>query len=199
MNPRKICNAFNFLVAGCLLSLGSPHVHPAQANNTVSESLLYQPHTLYSGWRKDIDTLTHFTGMFCPDYIGRLSRSAIVPDLKELGTGCVYETENGDIKVIFRRHKKDTSATLINNFKSGYTKSKFTLLKMDTPTNEVAFQTETISRVGRIESFSAYTAPAADYTVWTSISSALPMSELDTIRVLFKKLTVRIERQQSSR
>ncbi|SFT63731.1 hypothetical protein SAMN05444141_102458 [Pseudovibrio denitrificans] len=181
---------------GCTVLLSSSFTTIAQANSTISESLLYQPHTLHNGWRKDVDALTHFTGMFCPDYISQLSRSALVPDLKELGTGCVYETENGEIKVIFRRHKKDTAATLINNFKSGYRQSHFKPLNLKTPQNEVAFRTETTMNMGRVESFVAYTAPSADYTVWTSISDDLPVSELEKIRALFKSLAVRIEKEQ---
>ncbi|KZL14895.1 hypothetical protein PsAD37_04653 [Pseudovibrio sp. Ad37] len=193
LSQHILSSASKAILSSCLLLTASLL---AQANSTISESLLYQPHTLHNGWRKDVEALTHFTGMFCPDYISKLSRSALVPDLKELGIGCIYETENGEIKVIFRRHKKDTATTLINNFKSGYSQSHFKPLALKTPQNEVAFRTETTMRMGRVESFTAYTAPSADYTVWASISDDLPVSELEKIRALFKKLTLRVEQEQ---
>ena len=188
-----LISAAKALLSSCLLLSGSLF---AQANSTISESLLYQPHTLHNGWRKDVDALTHFTGIFCPDDISRLSRSALVPDLKELGIGCVYETEDGKIKVIFRRHKRDTATALINNFKNGYRQSNFKPLVLKTPQNEVAYRTETKMRTGHIESFAAYTAPSADYTLWTSMSDDLLVSELEKIRTLFKKLILRIEQEQ---
>ncbi len=188
-----LTNASKVLFSSCLLLSGSLFAH---ANITIPENLLYQPHTLHNGWRKDVDALTHVTGMFCPDYISNLSRSALVPDLKELGIGCIYETGNGNIKVIFRRHWKNTATALINNFKTGYRESHFKPLDLKIPQNEVAFRTETTMRMGRVESFAAYTAPGADYTVWTSISDDLPIGELEKIRVLFKKLTLRVEQEQ---
>lgn len=198
-SQRMPANACKALLTGCMLVISSQLSLPAQANPTISESLLYQPHALHNGWRKDVDALTHFTGMFCPDYMNQLSRSAVVPDLKELGIGCVYETEGGEIKVIFRRHRKGTATALIKNFKSGYEQSKFKPLALKTPQNEVAFRTETMMRLGRIESFTAYTAPSADYTVWTSLSDDLPVSALQKINSLFKKLTIRIEQHQQDK
>ncbi|GHB32216.1 hypothetical protein GCM10007094_21250 [Pseudovibrio japonicus] len=199
-SQRTLANACKAVLTGCLLFINGHHlVQPAQAHPKVSEDLLYQPHTLHNGWRKDVDALTHFTGMFCPDYMGQLSRSAVVPDLKELGIGCIYEMEDGEIKVVFRRHKKGTATALINDFKSGYQQSKFKLLDLKTPQNEVAFKTETMARFGRIESFTAYTAPSADYTVWTSLSDDLPESALQKINSRFKKLTIRIEQHQQDK
>ncbi len=198
-SQRTLAKTCKAVLTGCLLIASSNLTHPAQANPTVSESLLYQPHTLHNGWRKDVDALTHFTGMFCPDYMGQLSRSAVVPDLKELGTGCIYETEDGEIKVIFRRHKKGTATSLIKSFKSGYQQSKFKPLDLKAPQNEVAFRTETMERLGRIESFAAYTAPSADYTVWASLSDDLPASALQKVNSFFKKLTIRIEQRQQDK
>ncbi|SDR36936.1 hypothetical protein [Pseudovibrio sp. Tun.PSC04-5.I4] len=179
-------------VSLCFL-MGSAASTLAQSNNRVSESLLYQPRILQNGWRKDIDALTHFSGMFCPDYIGKLSRSVLIPDMKELGIGCIYETEGGKIKTIFRRHKKGTAKQVLSNFNSGFTESHFQQLKLGIPENEIAFRTETMEGMGRIESLISYTAPTSDYTVWTSISDQLPISELDEVRLNFMNLAIKIE------
>ncbi len=166
------------------------------ANNTISESLLYQPHTLHNGWRKDIDALTHFTGMLCPNYIGKLSRSGLVPDMKELGIGCIYETEGGGITVIFRRHAKGTATELIRSFKNGYQKSQFPPLQTQTSQSNVTFQTGAGIGPDRIETFVSYTGNTADYTLWISAPGDLPIRLLEAIRTRFKKLAISIEAQK---
>lgn len=181
------------LAAGLCFLIGSATGTLAQSNNRVSESLLYQPHALQNGWRKDVDALTHFSGMFCPDYIGKLSRSVLIPDMKELGVGCIYETEDGEIKTIFRRHKKGIAKQVLSNFASGFSQSHFQQLKLARPASKIAFRTETMKKLGRMESYISYSTPTSDYTVWTSISDQLPISELNEVRLNFKKLTIKIE------
>jgi len=166
------------------------------ANNELSESLLYQPHTLYNGWRKDVNVLTHFSGMFCPDYLGGLSRAGLVPDMRELGIGCIYEDQSGEITAIFRRHKPKSTPEVLMKFSKYYKQNHFPRQEAGIPENTVAFKTEASPINGRIEAMSAYAGTSADYTLWISISDHMAVGTIELVQADFRQLSRVIEKEQ---
>lgn len=180
------------LAAACLAAI-VPSSVSAQSGASISESLLYQPHTLHNGWRKDVRGLTHFSGMFCPNYIGDLSRSELVPNLKELGTGCVYESEDGKIRAVFRKHKKSDLSHITSNFISGFEQSGFKRAAQNTAPDTIVFHTE--NRYGEqiMETLISFSGNQSNYSLWIALPSSQLPTELSKVQRNFKKLAQKIE------
>ncbi len=157
----------------------------ALADERASEGVLYRPYDLRSGWRKQLNALTHFNGMSCPDWLLGLERVAILPDNRHLGIGCKYESNDANLLAIFRQHNKGDALPMMATLTQNYAQSGFKALADNKLYKGITFITGHSKTSSTYESLWIFEGSTNDYSLWVAQRAPVFPQETDKILQAF--------------
>ncbi|WP_068314613.1 hypothetical protein [Polycladidibacter hongkongensis] len=165
----------------------------ALANDPYSEGLLNRPYDLRTGWRKDVHGLTHIEGMHCPDWLGEMERTAILPDIEAIGLGCTYERKRARVSAIIRQHPHGAAQPFMRELAVNFAASGFSLLKDNGLYKGMTFVTGEQNHHSIYESIWTFEGETADYTLWVSQRAPVFPEKTDKLLRDFFALAKRVE------
>ncbi len=146
-----------------MAGLGTLVASGAQAQVQIDRS----PET---GWQTDTRGMRHFTGLSCPDQVGRLSRVGVLSSGPDRIAGCIYLTPEG-ISAVLRSHPHGSSERTATAFVERYTKAGFQRIQTSGPAAAgVSFGTASDGASQRCETLWRFTGRSTDFTLWMAYS-----------------------------
>lgn len=129
-----------------------------------------------AGWINDATGMRHFTGFSCPNELGSLTRSKVMPTVNSRVASCVYIEESTGIEVVISAFQQGTARQEVANFMRGYQAAGFKELKLSgIAASGITFTTGGDQERMLCETLWPLSGKSADYTVW--IHYSLPFHE----------------------
>ena len=150
----------------------APAVLPASAQ-TAAPSVQNE---YEAGWINDAQGMRHFTGFRCPNEVGGLTRSKVMPTVNSRVASCIYVDETGGIQVVVSAFQQGMARREAGKFKTGYQAAGYKELALSgIAASGITFTTG--GGQGRMlcETLWPMSGKSADYTVW--IHYSLPFHE----------------------
>ncbi|MBA5778449.1 hypothetical protein H2509_15065 [Stappia sp. F7233] len=126
-----------------------------------------------SGWQVDPRGMRHFTGLSCPDNLGRMSRVKILSSQLDRIAGCVYLSPEG-IAAVIRSHPKGAGTQAQASFAERFSQAGFTLVDGEGPAaSGVTFRIGGAREGMRSETLWRFDGAQMDYTLWMAYTLPL--------------------------
>lgn len=119
-----------------------------------------------SGWQVDAHGMRHFTGLSCPDNLGRMSRVKILASELDRIAGCVYLSPEG-IAAVIRSHPKGSGAEAQAAFTQRFSQAGFRRVNAEgAAASGVTFDIGAGDTGARRETLWRFAGARMDYTLW---------------------------------
>ena len=112
--------------------------------------------------------LRHYSGMRCPDIIGRFYRTKALDGDGARLAGCIYFGENGMMAVL-RKHLAGNGTNVANRFLARYREAGFEPVSLSGQGSRgISFRTRAWTATKLYETMWHFTGKKADYSLWMS-------------------------------
>lgn len=129
-----------------------------------------------AGWINDAQGMRHFTGFRCPNEVGTMTRSKVLPTVNTRVASCIYVDETAGIQVVVSAFLQGTARREAGKFKTGYEAAGYKELALSgIAASGITFTTGGNESRMLCETLWPMSGKNADYTVW--IHYSLPFHE----------------------
>ncbi|NBN77156.1 hypothetical protein GWI72_02615 [Microvirga tunisiensis] len=129
-----------------------------------------------AGWVNDALGMRHYSGLSCPNRMGSLTRTKVMPTGRTRIAGCIYTSDQG-LQVVIRQHAQDTGPTEADLFARTYLKAGFAPVRLSGVAGRgITFRTSGNADRSLLETLWHFRGRSADYTLW--IAYTLPEHEM---------------------
>lgn len=147
-----------------------------------------------AGWINDATGMRHFTGFSCPNELGRLTRSKVMPTVNSRIASCVYIEEGTGLEVVISAFVQGTARREAANFMEAYRAAGYKELKLSgIASSGITFTTGGDKDRMLCETLWPMSGKSADYTVW--IHYSLPFHE-KTVEPAFNAVVEMLKAQK---
>jgi hypothetical protein len=147
-----------------------------------------------AGWINDATGMRHFTGFSCPNELGSLTRSKVMPTVNSRIASCVYIEEGTGLEVVISAFQQGTARQEAANFMDAYRAAGYKELKLaGIAASGITFTTGGGKDRMLCETLWPMAGKSADYTVW--IHYSLPFHE-KAVEPAFKSVVEMLKAQK---
>lgn len=162
------------LGAGLVLAglVGQPQASLAQ--QPTPQTLLSQESI---GWQSDVEGMRHFSGLRCPDQVGRFYRTKVLASDGDRMAACIYSGDGG-MSAILRQHLSGTGEKVARHYLENFQAAGFERVALSGPASTgISFKTRDWTSPVLCETLWYFAGQKADYTLW--LSYGLPVQEAE--------------------
>ncbi|WP_430511764.1 hypothetical protein [Pannonibacter phragmitetus] len=146
-----------------------------------------------AGWINDAKGMRHFTGFRCPNEVGGLTRSKVMPTVNSRIASCIYLDETAGIQVVISAFQQGMARREAGKFKTGYQAAGYKELALSgIAASGITFTTGGNQSRMLCETLWPMSGKNADYTVW--IHYSLPVHE-QAVEPAFKAVVEMLKQQ----
>ena len=138
------------------------------------------------GWVHDAHGMRHYSGLSCPNEIGLMSRTKVMPSGNDSVAGCLYEGDDG-VTAVLRQHPRGDGAMQAQKFLDNYRKAGFAPINLSgVAESGISFRMRINGGHSWCETFWYLSGADKDFTLW--LAYELPKDE-DIIGRTFQSFT----------